>query len=49
MRARPMPPISRSAGRISAVSALQLLVHTGKAQPGGKALRINLVMPKSKG
>lgn len=33
---------------VSAVSALQLLVRTGKAQPGTKALRINLVIPKSK-
>jgi hypothetical protein len=33
---------------VAAVSALQLLVRTGKAQPGSKAVRINLVMPKSK-
>jgi hypothetical protein len=33
---------------VSAVGALQLLVRTGKAQPGSKAVRINLVMPKSK-
>jgi hypothetical protein len=32
---------------VSAVAALQLLVRTGKAQPGSKAVRINLVMPKS--
>jgi hypothetical protein len=33
---------------VSAVSALQLLVRTGKAQAGGKAVRVNLVVPKSK-
>lgn len=33
---------------VSAVGALQLLVRTGKAQPGAKAVRINLVMPKSR-
>jgi hypothetical protein len=33
---------------VSAVAALQLLVRTGKTQPGTKAVRINLVMPKSK-
>jgi hypothetical protein len=33
---------------VSAVAALQLVVRTGKAQPGSKAVRINLVMPKSK-
>jgi hypothetical protein len=33
---------------VSAVGALQLLVRTGKTQPGNKAVRINLVMPKSK-
>jgi len=33
---------------VSAVAALQLLVRTGKTQPGAKAVRINLVMPKSK-
>jgi len=33
---------------VSAVSALQLLVRTGKAQAGAKAVRINLVVPKSK-
>jgi hypothetical protein len=33
---------------VSAVGALQLLLRTGKAQPGSKAARINLVMPKSK-
>jgi hypothetical protein len=33
---------------VSAVGALQLLVRTGKVQPGSKAVRINLVMPKSK-
>jgi len=33
---------------VSAVSALQLLVRTGKVQPGSKAVRLNLVMPKSK-
>jgi hypothetical protein len=32
---------------ISAVSALQLVIRNGKAQPGAKAVRINLVMPKS--
>jgi hypothetical protein len=31
---------------VSAVPALQLLVRTGKTQPGSKAVRINLVMPK---
>lgn len=31
---------------VSAVSALQLVVRTGKAQPGAKAVRVNLVMPK---
>jgi hypothetical protein len=33
---------------VSAVAALQLQVRTGKAQPGSKAVRINLVMPRSK-
>jgi hypothetical protein len=33
---------------VSAVPALQLLVRTAKAQPGSKAVRINLVIPKSK-
>jgi hypothetical protein len=33
---------------ISAVAALQLLVRTGKAQAGSKAVRINLVVPKGK-
>jgi hypothetical protein len=33
---------------ISAVAALQLMVRNGKTQPGAKAVRINLVMPKSK-
>ena len=32
---------------VSAVAALQLLVRTGKVQPGTKAVRLNLVMPKS--
>ena len=33
---------------ISAVAALQLLVRTGKAQAGAKAVRVNLVVPKGK-
>jgi hypothetical protein len=33
---------------VSAVAALQLQVRTGKAQAGSKAVRINLVMPRSK-
>jgi len=33
---------------VSAVSVLQLLVRTGKAQAGSKAVRVNLVVPKSK-
>jgi hypothetical protein len=33
---------------VSAVSALQLLVRTGKAQSGSKAVRIGLVVPKGK-
>jgi hypothetical protein len=33
---------------VSAVPALQLLVRTGKAQAGAKAVRVNLVVPKSK-
>jgi len=33
---------------VSAVEALQLLIRTGKAQPGAKPVRINLVIPKSK-
>jgi len=33
---------------VSAVEALQLVARTGKVQPGAKALRVNLVMPKAK-
>lgn len=33
---------------VSAVSALQLLVRTSKAQVGAKAIRIGLLVPKSK-
>jgi hypothetical protein len=33
---------------VSAVSALQLVVRTGKAQAGAKAIRIGLLVPKSK-
>ena len=33
---------------VSAVSALQLLVRTGKVQAGAKAVRVNLVVPKGK-
>jgi len=33
---------------VSAVEALQLVVRAVKVQPGGKAIRLNLVMPKSK-
>ena len=33
---------------ISAVEALQLVTRVGKVQPGAKALRVNLVMPKAK-
>ena len=33
---------------VSAVAALQLLVRTGKAQTGSKAVRIGLVVPKGK-
>ena len=33
---------------VSAVEALQLVTRTGKVQPGAKALRVNLVMPKAK-
>lgn len=33
---------------ISTVTALQLVVRTGKVQAGSKAVRINLVIPKSK-
>jgi len=33
---------------VSAVAALQLVVRTGKAQAGAKAVRVNLVMPKGK-
>ena len=33
---------------VSAVSALQLAVRTGKAQAGTKAVRVNLVVPKGK-
>jgi hypothetical protein len=31
---------------VSAVAALQLVVRTGKAQAGAKAVRVNLVVPK---
>ena len=33
---------------VSSVAALQLLVRTGKAQAGAKAVRVNLVVPKGK-
>jgi hypothetical protein len=33
---------------ISTAAALQLVVRTGKVQAGSKAVRINLVIPKSK-
>jgi hypothetical protein len=33
---------------VSAVAALQIVVRTGRVQAGAKAVRINLVMPKSK-
>jgi hypothetical protein len=33
---------------VSAVSALQLVVRTGKAQAGAKAVRVGLVVPKCK-
>jgi hypothetical protein len=33
---------------VSAVSALQLVVRTGKAAAGAKAVRLNLVVPKGK-
>jgi uncharacterized protein (UPF0218 family) len=33
---------------VSAVAALQLLIRTGKAQAGAKAVRVNLVVPKAK-
>lgn len=33
---------------VSAVAALQLVIRTGKAQPGAKAIRVGLVVPKSK-
>jgi hypothetical protein len=33
---------------VSAVAALQMLVRTGRVQAGAKAVRVNLVMPKSK-
>jgi hypothetical protein len=33
---------------ISSVDALQLVTRTGRVQPGAKAVRVNLVMPKSK-
>ena len=33
---------------VSAISALQLLVRTGKAQAGVKPVRVNLVAPKGK-
>ena len=33
---------------VSAVAALQLVVRTGKAQAGAKAVRVNLVVPKGK-
>ena len=32
---------------VSAVSALQLVIRNGKAQPGAKPVRINLMMPKA--
>jgi hypothetical protein len=34
---------------VSAVEALQLLIRTGKTQPGTKPVRINLVIPKKDG
>ena len=33
---------------VSAVSALQLVIRTSKAQTGAKAIRIGLLVPKSK-
>jgi hypothetical protein len=33
---------------VSAVTALQLVVRTGKVQSGAKAVRVNLVVPKGK-
>jgi hypothetical protein len=33
---------------VSAVEALQLLTRTARVQPGAKAVRVNLVMPKAK-
>jgi len=33
---------------VSAVEALQLLIRTGKTQPGTRPVRIDLVIPKSK-
>ena len=33
---------------VSAVSALQLVVRTGKAQAGAKAVRVGLMVPKGK-
>jgi hypothetical protein len=33
---------------VSAVEALQLVTRTGKVQPGAKAVRVTLVMPKAK-
>ena len=33
---------------VSAVSALQLVIRTSKAQAGAKAIRIGLLVPKSK-
>jgi hypothetical protein len=33
---------------VSAVEALQLVTRIGKVQPGAKALRVSLVMPKAK-
>jgi len=41
--------VNRSTTRvISAVEALQLVTRVGKVQPGAKAVRINLVKPKTK-
>ena len=33
---------------VSAVEALQLVARTGKVQPGAKAMRVSLVMPKAR-
>ena len=33
---------------IATVASLQLVTRTGKVQPGAKATRVNLVVPKSK-